>query len=58
MQDTCADAWQYARGEPLIKDQEYEIMREYWFNGEGWLKVRNQTGRITDAPDVFFTWEE
>ncbi len=45
---TCTDAWQYACGEPLIENQKYEIVREYWFNGEGWLKVKNKAGKISE----------
>ena len=33
----------------------YEVIRAYWYNGEGWYRVRPVNGAADlDAPDVLF----
>ena len=57
MQVICDNAWPYARGVALVKGAKYEVLKDYWYNGEGWFVVRrigDLTGKFTSAPDVFF----
>lgn len=51
----CSYAWPFANGTPLVKDKKYQVVREFWRNGEGHYIVKDiKTGAKTEAPDVFF----
>jgi hypothetical protein len=48
----CEKEWSYA---PLLKkDEEYTLLKSFWYNGEGHCRVRNKEGEVFTAPDVFF----
>lgn len=37
--------------------KECEVLDEFFYNGEGWYKLRDiKTGKIFESPDVF--WKE
>jgi len=37
----------------IVKGQKYTIIKLYWYNGEGWAKVKDVDGIIIEIPDIF-----
>lgn len=47
----CTDAWEC---EPrLILNKEYEVVKEFFYNGEDYLTLRDEHGEF-DSPGCFF----
>jgi hypothetical protein len=38
----------------LVAGTRYEIVKGFWYNGEGHYKVKDAAGEINEWPDVFF----
>lgn len=43
-----ADTPAFLKGEVVV------VLKEYFFNGEGWVKVRDGAGNVSHVPAVFF----
>lgn len=40
--------------EEFEKGQIFEQLRRFWFNGENWIVIKDEKGKIQDAPETFF----
>lgn len=38
----------------LVKGHVFTVVKSYFWNGEGWLCLKNSKGEIVELPDVFF----
>lgn len=37
----------------LSRGQKVTVLRTYWYNGEGWAKIRTAANEVLHLPDVF-----
>ena len=51
----CRTDW--ARHQPeTIKGKVCQVVKEFWYNGEGHYRLKDEHGKTFDSPDVF--WSE
>ena len=51
---TCNKAYKCSSPIAIVAGRSYGLIKTYWYNGEGWVKVVDDEGTVIDAPDVFF----
>ena len=42
----------------LTKGIEVDILKEFWYNGEVWVKFQWPSGKIDEAPECFFIYSK
>lgn len=42
----------------LVKGTTFTIVKSFFYNGEGWYRLKTAEGTIVEYPDVFFSEAE
>ena len=40
----------------LKANETFQLLKEFWYNGEGWIKVKDSAGKMHEFPDAFFSF--
>jgi len=40
----------------MIEGKEYELVKHFFYNGEGHIRVKDDSGKKREAPDCFFNY--
>lgn len=38
----------------VVKNKKCEVLKSYWYNGEGYYKLKDEDGKVFDSPDIFW----
>jgi hypothetical protein len=50
----CSRVWSLTDGYSPAVNEEFEVLRDYSYNGEGWYRLCAADGTRFDAPSIFY----
>ena len=50
----CRQVWSCTDGYMPELNEEFDLLRDFFYNGEGWYRLRAADGTKFEAPSIFY----